>query len=127
MRTLLIANLLFEGVMGILMIFAPGVLMPDHSLTELEIALFRGFGIAALTMAMISILVMGSIGKDRAFFFGIILLILYHMGQTIVQTINAFQETIPIPVAAVHAFFNVAFVFMFVRRRSDNKQEHAKP
>jgi hypothetical protein len=91
------------------------------ALSDFHKSLLRGFGIGALTIAMISILVLGSPGKDRAYFFGLILLILYHMGQTIVQTINAFQEQVPIPIAAVHAFFYVAFVLMFVKIRGKDK------
>ena len=107
------------------MLFFIKSVLPDMDLSASELAIYRGFGVAALTMAMVSVLVLGSPDEDRVFFFGILLLMIYHLGQTIVQSINAYHGYTPLPIAAMHGFLYFAFTLMFMRKRAAKGQ--AKP
>ena len=87
----LIANALFEGLVGALLAISPGSAVPDGN--SVGIAFATNYGFAALTIA--SIILWTWSEKDNFKTMGVVLGILstFHSGLTIATAINMTAET----------------------------------
>lgn len=113
MQFLLIANTIFEGAIGFLMIFMPETLFLNAN--ELSLALARTFGFAAIAISMLSLIIYSSSERREVLLGGYTSLALFHSGLTLAQAINFFQGFTSFPIVVAHGTFAVLFVLSAIQ------------
>lgn len=106
LKALLIANTVFEGAIGMIMLFASQVFFKGGN--ELTVAVARSFGFAALAIATLSLTML--LTKNDNSRHGLITLAVFHIGLTISQAINFQQNIAPLPVVLIHLIFAILFI-----------------
>ncbi|MEM6342805.1 MAG: hypothetical protein AAF927_02960 [Bacteroidota bacterium] len=123
MKILLAINTLFELVVGLILLFAPRLLLgePSGSLDswELTLSIGRSFAFAALAMAALSGLMMRAKLTREIKIVGFGTLAVFHLGLTIAQTLNVLEGLSPIPVVIAHAVLFLAFAALFIFNRGE--------
>ncbi|MEZ4772997.1 MAG: hypothetical protein R3D00_07435 [Bacteroidia bacterium] len=118
MKILLLANTVFELLVGILMLAVPTVFFPDlaHTGDQLALsqALVRGFAFAALAMAGLSGFMVIRPLTPEVKFSGLGALAIFHLGLSITQLLNVINGLVPVPVLIIHAIFAVFFLGTFI-------------
>lgn len=118
MKILLLANTVFELLVGILMLAVPSVFFPDlaHSAHQFDLsqALVRGFAFSALAIATLSGLMVFRPLTAEVKFSGLGALAIFHLGLTITQLLNVINGLVPVPVLIIHAIFAVFFLGTFI-------------
>ena len=84
----------------------------------LALANGRAFGVAALAIALLGLLAIRHFANKDAVRVVSSTMIFWHAGLTAVLAVAATQHLTPLPVAAIHGTFMVAFVVFFMRSRS---------
>ena len=114
MKYLFLINALFEGVFGALAIAAPQVVWAGGD--GLALANGRAFGFAALTISLLSVLVVRQLANRELVFTALATLVLWHGGVTIAEVLDTVGGYTPPPPAVIHGLFTVAFVVFFLRK-----------
>ncbi len=117
MNIILFLNLLFEGLVGIVFIFAPEAVDIFAGADPLTLAMVRTYGVAALTIALLSLQMMLKNHEQELLATGLLLLTFFHTGLSVVQYINASQNLSPIAIALTHTFFAVAFLIFYLKEK----------
>ena len=107
-KIILVLNLIFEGTMGVLFAAYPHIVFENAS--GMVLALSRMFGFAAITMALLSFLVLRK--RSYASKIGLITLAIFHWGILIATILNVYEAMVPIVFAFIHAIFALAFTYL---------------
>ena len=118
LRILLIINTLFLGAMGLVMSIQPTFFFTNAEGIAQEgvvaDSLGRGFGFAALAMAVMSLLMSTRKLTDEVRFVGFGGLMAFHLGLTISQILNVIEGLTTILMVAIHAGFSLVFLILFM-------------
>lgn len=121
MRMLLILNLVFEGVIGIFLVIAPGQLGAGDN--PVALVWMRNYGFAAIAMAGLGAFVWQEIDNLAALSVGLGGLSLFHVGLAVSSVLNAnIDPATNIPVAIVHGAFGVVFISYYVKYYNQIRQ-----
>lgn len=118
MKILLLANTVFELLIGVIMLLAPSVFFPDIANTgdnvELSYALARGFAFAAIAMGGLSGLMVFRPLTPEVRFAGLGALAIFHLGLSVSQFLNVIAGLVPLPILIVHVIFALLFLGTFI-------------
>ena len=114
MKLLNLANALFEGIVGLILLFTPTILLlnPD----PLAISLARTFAIAALSVALLSALMLRSKSHGEVQI-GLMVLLAFHIGQTVIQLLGYLDGFTPLPIVFIHVLFALSYGYVYRSHR----------
>ena len=115
MKTLLIANTLFEGAVGILAIAAPLLLWAAAD--GLGVSIARAFGCALLAAALLSALALRNLDNRAAMILALAPLAFMHVALAVAEFSAFLQGHALLPVVIVHSLFGLAFVVALMGTR----------
>jgi uncharacterized protein with PQ loop repeat len=113
MRFLLLANFLFEGIIGIILIYQPSLILP--STDALVISWARSYGFAASILAVFSLLLIRHLDSKETLSVGLLVFLLFHAGIAFLQYLNFTNGIAPIQVVVIHGVFAAGFLYYFSR------------
>ncbi|MEL6591684.1 MAG: hypothetical protein AAFQ87_24535 [Bacteroidota bacterium] len=123
MKILLAINTVFELLVGLIMLFAPRLLLGESTGSadswELTLSIGRSFGFAAIAIACLSALMMVRRLTAEVKFVGLGTLTAFHLGLTIAMTLNVLDGLSPIPVVVAHAVLFLVFGGLFLFNRGE--------
>lgn len=118
MKILLIIHTVIEVAIGLLMLIAPQLLMPELETAgageAIAFSLARAYGFAALAMAALSGLMATRRIEANLRFAGSGALAAFHLGLTITHLLNVFAGLTSLPVVILHGLLALVFLAIFL-------------
>lgn len=118
--TILIANAVFELIVGIASIAYPELFV--QILNPTDRILFRSLGVGCITMSGLSILMMRFSESQELIQAGCYVLLYYHAGLAIVHAMSPMRISAPTLIASAHGIFVIAFISMIIGIRRRNRE-----
>lgn len=115
MTILFFLNILFEGLAGLGLIIVPEMMI--ESSDTLSVSWARTYGVAALIMAILNILILQKRNEVVVLRVGLLIFVLFHIGISIAQGLAAIQGLSPLPVPILHGILAIAFLFFYLKKR----------
>lgn len=117
--TILIANSVFEFIVGIASVAYPEVFV--QILNPTDRVLFRSLGVGCIAMSGLSILMLRFSKSQGLLQAGCFVLLYYHAGLAIVHAMSPMRVSAPMLIASAHGLFAIAFIAMIVGMRKRNR------
>src|SRR5688572_905677 len=108
MNYMLYANTAVMGVAGFMFIFFPGILVLSED--EYVFVMGRSFGVACISMGLLSGLLITLNDSHHTKQLGFTTLSLFHFGTFFVQFVAFLDGLIPLFAPVIHLIFAVAFI-----------------
>lgn len=117
--TILIANAVFELIMGLVSIAFPEVLV--QILYPSDRMLYRSLGVGCIAMSGLSILMMRFSESQGLREAGCYVLLYYHAGLAISNAMDPMGISTSMLIASPHGLFTIAFIMMIIGMRRKNR------
>lgn len=131
-KILLTIHTLFEIAVGIIILAAPTLILTDlgqftepQKLVELTYSILRSFGVAAISIGMLSAYVIMRPLNSSVYYISAGTLTIFHLGMTIVQFINNMNGLVGLPIVVVHGVFAILFLGIFIWQLGSKAQAEA--
>jgi hypothetical protein len=112
-RVLLLANTIFEGFIGVMMLFMPQIILRTNE--EIATTIARMFGVAVISNASLSAMLFIFVRSKTALLSGFVALSIFHIGMAMVQTINFTKGYAQFTDPIVHAIFGFMFLGSLIK------------
>ncbi|HAI77301.1 MAG TPA: hypothetical protein DCM08_13780 [Microscillaceae bacterium] len=117
MVLLLIANILFEGGLGILFFIAPQAVPGFENASPQTLIWIRTYGCAAITVAYFSVHLLTNTHEYELLVRGLLTMFVFHTLLTIAELLNASVDPSLYTVAVVHGIFALGFLIYYLREK----------
>jgi hypothetical protein len=112
-RVLLLANTIFVGLIGTVMLFAPQVILRTNE--EIATTVARMFGVAVISNASLSAMLFIFVRSKTALLSGFVSLAIFHIGLSMVQIVNFTKGYASFTDPIVHAIFGFLFLGSLIK------------
>lgn len=118
MKIVLLLHVLFEGLVGLVFLFAPAAAVSFMPLGEPWVVyLLKMFGLAALTMAIYGFLVFLKFHEQEVLTTGLLVLTLFHIFIFIPQVYQSPASQQTLAPGIIHGVFGLLFLIFYIRER----------
>lgn len=115
MKTVLFLNTLLEGFIGFLLVFNPIFLANYWEMNAVTLYMTRMYGFAAITISVLSLLVLFQFSVQEVLVTGLLLLSIFHLGICLAQFMSPWEFSNQLPSAVFHGIFAGLFLIFYLR------------